>query len=71
MTNDPEDDVLLTYEDLARRWKCSLSRLYNAPPHLLPPRVKLPGSRLVRFRPRDVVAFEGANLWTPPRDGGR
>jgi hypothetical protein len=71
MTDTPEDDVLLTYEDLARRWQCSLSRLYNAPPHLLPPRVKLPGSRLVRFRRTDVATFEQASLWVPPSEDGR
>lgn len=55
--NSTNEEVLMTPEDLARRWRCSLSKIRNARPSDLPPRIRLPG-RLVRFRQEDVEEFE-------------
>jgi predicted DNA-binding transcriptional regulator AlpA len=49
---------LLTVDDLAERWGCSGSRIRNTPDADLPPKLRLPGSRLVRFRLADVLEFE-------------
>lgn len=60
-------DRLLTIADLARRWGVSVSKLRQTPKHLLPPMVKLPGSRLVRMREEDVEKHEWDNRHvTPP-----
>lgn len=55
---------LLTAEDLAKRYLCSLSRINQLPPDKLPPRFKLPGNRRRLWR-EDVV--EG---WEKSLPGG-
>jgi hypothetical protein len=53
---------ILTAEGLAQRWHCSESRIRNAPSDQLPPALRLPGSRLVRYRLCDVIAWETAHV---------
>ena len=57
---------LLTVEDLALRWRVSVSRIRNAEARHLPPRVLLPGSRLIRFRLKDVIAWEARHVVPQP-----
>lgn len=61
-----EDDTasqrLLTVQDFARRWRVSESRIRNTSKELLPPRVVLPGSRLVRYRSVDVIEWEAKHV---------
>ena len=62
--SEPEllNQSLLTIEDLATRWQCSVSRLRNVPDRDLPAKTRLPGSRLVRFRLIDVIQFEASHV---------
>jgi hypothetical protein len=59
-------ETLFTLEDLRKRWQWSKGKIRNARRHELPPRFQPPNTRLVRYRPSDILAFEEAH--TEKRD---
>lgn len=61
---------LLTVQDLADRWRYSVSRIRNTPPEHLPPAVKFPGGRAVRYRLEDVEDFEQRHVMKPLLSSG-
>ena len=62
---------ILTPGELARRWHCSESKIRNTPSDQLPPALRLPGSRMVRYRLCDVTAWENKHVTSTTVDTRR
>jgi hypothetical protein len=69
MLSSVGDEGLWNVHDLAARWKCSKSWIYQLAEADLIPRVHIPGSAMLRFDPAAIRELEHSK--TPPREPPR
>lgn len=65
IAKDTELDEIWTLAHLAQRYGLSPSTLSKRSSEQLPPRLKMPGSRLWRYRSRDVLEWEAGLVQRP------